>query len=219
MRSRAYPAILTTILLQGFCEDVNVNVAAFTPLAIKQHGHYQVASSHVGAHLIPSTYTPCKKVEHSTHRISTKIGSTSNNDECEKENSGGLDPNTLMDMDIVLFSLKSDPSSKMQLGAIQEDATLAPLSAWTTECAFDNSIEFLVDEEDRWMEELKFDNVVIHTLLGEDVISYGNRQVGGGKGPGNPHGEESEVVYYVDQEVLNEGSVDIVLKPDLEILW
>ncbi len=188
-----------------------MNVAAFTPLAIKPHGHYQASSSHVGN----TSYT---KVEYIIRRGSLERGATSNNDECENENSGGLDPDTLMDMDIVLFSLKSDPS-KMQLGAIQEDATLAPLSAWTTECAFENSIEFLVDEEDRWMKELEFDNVVIHSLLGEDVISYGNRQVGGGKGPGNPHGEESEVVYYVDQKVLEEGSVDIVLKPDLEILW
>uniref|UniRef100_A0A7S3PX91 Uncharacterized protein n=1 Tax=Chaetoceros debilis TaxID=122233 RepID=A0A7S3PX91_9STRA len=139
-------------------------------------------------------------------------------DESSKE-SEEVDPNNLMDMDIVLFSLKSDPESGMQLGAIQEDATLAPLSAWTTEYAFGETIEFLVHEDDRWLEKLEFDNVIIHSMLGEDVISYGSRQVGGGKGPGNPHGEESELLYYIENRALADGQVDIVLKPDLEILW
>ena len=130
----------------------------------------------------------------------------------------GVDPITLMDMDIVIFSKKSDAES-LHLGAMQEDGTLAPLSAWTTENAFGESIEFLVDEEDRWMKELDWDNVIIHTLLGEDLISYGSRQVGGGKGPGNPHGEESELIYYVERSVLDEKSVEIVLKPELETLW
>jgi hypothetical protein len=43
--------------------------------------------------------------------------------------------------------------------------------------------------------------------------------VGGGKGPGNPHGEESELLYYIDNRVVEENSIDVVLKPELEILW
>jgi hypothetical protein len=123
-----------------------------------------------------------------------------------------------MDTDIVIFSLKSDPNA-IQLGAIQEDGTLAPLSAWTIESAFGESIEFLVCEEDRWIEELNMENVHVLSLLGEDVISYGTRQVGGGMGPGNPHGEESEQLYYIERKVIDEYAIDIVLKPELEIFW
>lgn len=36
-------------------------------------------------------------------------------------------------------------------------------------------------------------------------------------GPGNPHGEESELCYYVDQSALD--NVNIVIKPQLEIFW
>lgn len=132
--------------------------------------------------------------------------------------SDGIDPETLMEMDVVLFSLKTKPG-EMRLGAIQEDGTLSPLSSWTTECAFGNFIEFLVAEEDRWLDEMNTENVIIHSLLDENVISYGSRQVGGGKGPGNPHGEESELLYYVDQELLRKESVGIAVKPELEILW
>ena len=134
------------------------------------------------------------------------------------ESSNSIDPINLMDMDIMIFSKKLDPGS-MQLGAIQEDGTLAPLSAWTTESAFGDSIEFLVDEEDRWMDELDLEKVNIISVLGEDLMSYGSRQVGGGKGPGNPHGEESEQLYYIDRKVIDDNAIDIVLKPDLEILW
>lgn len=131
-----------------------------------------------------------------------------------------IDPSALMDMDIIIYKKRVDPS-KYELGAIQEDGTLAPLSAWTTESAFGDSIEFLVDEEDRWMEELNpiEEKVDIVCLVGEDLISYGSRQVGGGKGPGNPHGEESELLYYIDRKCVDEYSMDIVVKPDLEILW
>ena len=137
----------------------------------------------------------------------------------DSSNNGGIDPSTIMDMDIVLFSFKSDESSTLQLGAMQEDGTLAPLSAWTDEYAFGEAIEFVVDEEDRWMKELEFENIIIHSILGDDVISYGSRQVGGGKGPGNPHGEESELLYYVENKVIDENSIDIVMKPDLEVQW
>ena len=63
------------------------------------------------------------------------------------------------------------------------------------------------------------ENLIIHSVLDESLISYGSRQVNGGKGPGNPHGEESELVYYVDRDVLTSNDVDIVIKPELEILW
>lgn len=132
-------------------------------------------------------------------------------------------------MDIVVYYekiIQDDSSNKLtkkKLGAIQEDGTLAPLSAWSTEPAFGNSIEFLVDEHDRFpglRPDDKNNNIFITRLLPEHGISYGSRQVGGGKGPGNPHGEESELLYYVDQDaLLKDDDVEIVIKPELEILW
>ena len=130
-----------------------------------------------------------------------------------------IDPNTLMDMDIIIYTMKDDEKQQAYLGAIQEDSTLAPLSAWTTEPAFGSSIEFVVDEEDRWKKELELDNIIVKSLLSEGLFSYGSRQVGGGKGLGNPHGEESELIYYIENEILEEENVHIPIKPELEILW
>lgn len=131
-----------------------------------------------------------------------------------------IDPNTLMDMDIIIYQIKDDPDKKSYIGAIQEDMTLAPLSAWTTEPAFGTYIEFVVDEEDRWRKELELENIiVIDALLDDNLFSYGSRQVGGGKGLGNPHGEESELLYYIEQKVLEQESIEIPIKPELEILW
>jgi len=145
----------------------------------------------------------------------------------------GVDFDSLMDMDLVLFSRRKNDSEedsevKLELGALQEDGTLAPISAWTLESAFaggSDSIEFLVDEEDRFP-GLTGDDVKVHSVLDESLLGYGSRQVGGGKGPGNPHGEESELLYYIDRRVL-EGNcdgldgkeIDVVIKPELEILW
>jgi hypothetical protein len=69
------------------------------------------------------------------------------------------------------------------------------------------------------MDELDLGKVNVFSVLGEDLISYGSRQVGGGKGPGNPHGEESEQLYYIDRKVIDDHAITIVLKPQLEILW
>lgn len=35
----------------------------------------------------------------------------------------------------------------------------------------------------------------------------------------NPHGEESELLYYIDRKCVEEYSMDTIVKPDLEILW
>lgn len=121
---------------------------------------------------------------------------------------------SLVDMDIVLFSRNG--GKKQELGAIQGDGTLAPLSAWTLEPAYDNTIEFVVDEELRFP-GLTATQVEIIKILDECVIGYGSRQVGGGKGPKNPHGEESELLYYVDRNALK--NVDLVVNPGLEINW
>lgn len=143
-----------------------------------------------------------------------------------------IDFDSLMDMDVVVYSLKQQPKeadddramngatvaavSKKYLGAIQEDGTLSPLSVWSMDPAFGNSLELLVDEVDRFP-GLTADQVVIHCLIDQSDLSYGSRQVGGGKGPGNPHGEESELLYYVDKNVIE--GIEIPVKPELEILW
>ena len=62
-----------------------------------------------------------------------------------------------------------------------EERALQPICAWTMDEAFDDYIEFVVDEEDRYSVDAK--DVTIHSLVPEDSLSYGSRQVGGGKGP------------------------------------
>jgi hypothetical protein len=121
-----------------------------------------------------------------------------------------------MDMDVVLYS--ENDSEEKKLGALQEDGTLSPLSTWSTDPAFGTSVEFLVDEEDRFP-GLAADQIVIHSIIPEDSLSYGSRQVGGGMGPGNPHGEESELLYYVDLKVLGRDDLELKVNPDLEIFW
>lgn len=122
-----------------------------------------------------------------------------------------------MDMDIVLFS-RSSGNDKQELGAMQEDGTIAPISVWTMEPAYGSSLAFVVDEVDRYP-GLTQDTCVVDEILDELVIGYGSRQLFGGKGPGNPHGEESEQLYYVEQETLESKGVEIVVKPQLEVQW
>jgi hypothetical protein len=143
---------------------------------------------------------------------------------------------SLMEMDVVLYKRTAisrgskdtnSASVPVEVGAIQENGSLAPLCAWSTENAFapidgddpdtGGSIEFLVDEERAPYDTTN--NVIITELLPTDVIGYGSRQVGGGKGPGNPHGEESEQLYYIEKRVLEEMGVIIEVRPELEILW
>jgi hypothetical protein len=156
---------------------------------------------------------------------------------------------SLLEMDVVVFSRLrpvsglgeggggggggGDPppaSPPLELGALQEDWTLAPLSAWsldeegTGSGGGPGSIEFLVDEERRFP-GLGPDDVRVHAVLEDGLVDYGTRQVGGGKGPGNPHGEESELVYYVartavEGEYCGRGrAIEVDLNPDLETLW
>ena len=126
-----------------------------------------------------------------------------------------IEVDSLMDMDVVIYSLKSD-IDKEKIGAVQEDGTISPLSVWTDEPVFGESLEFLVDEEDRFP-GLTGDDCVVHSIVPQDRLSYGSRQVGGGMGPGNPHGEESELLYYVDQKIV--ANIEFEVKPQLEIWW
>ena len=139
-----------------------------------------------------------------------------------------IDVSSLMEMDIVVFSIgtdedddttiDADTTPSLRIGAVQENGSLGVLSAWTLEPAYDNSVELVVAEEDIVPGiDPTAGSVRIHRILPENVIGFGSRQVGGGKGPGNPHGEESELLYYVDRDALE--LVDVPVRPDLEILW
>lgn len=146
-----------------------------------------------------------------------------------EERSSYVKMSELNDMDVVVYSLLDD--DKLCLGAVQEGGLLSPLSAWTDEPAFGDSIEFLVDEEDRFSleqetkDQLEIDSanndakhtIRIHHLLSEDEVSYGQRQCP--RGVHNPHGEESEMVYYCSQHIIDEYEIEMELKPELETLW
>lgn len=88
-----------------------------------------------------------------------------------------IDLENLFDMDIVLFQRKGDKNENLEIGAIQEDGLVAPISAWTLESAYPNSdtLEFLVDEEDRFP-GLTSEDIQIVKVIPENKISYGSRQ-------------------------------------------
>ena len=150
-----------------------------------------------------------------------------------------IDFSSLMVMDVVLFQRRApneNSNTLLELGAVQENKNLAPLSTWTLESAYTTStnndmLQFVVDEHDIFP-GLSASEMQIWMVLDGSVISYGSRQVGGGKGLGNPHGEESELIYYIDRNVVErkyvrklcdndveELSVDVVANPKLEHLW
>jgi hypothetical protein len=131
-----------------------------------------------------------------------------------------IDFDSLMEMDVVVYSVASEQqkegdSARKYLGALEEDGTVCPLSVWSVDPAFDSFLEFLVAEDDR--PGLQGDQVLLHSLIDPTELSYGSRQVGGGMGPSNPHGEESELLYYVNQDVVQD--IEFMIKPDLEIFW
>lgn len=144
-----------------------------------------------------------------------------------------IDFNDLMVMDVVLFQRRNtkNPSS-IELGSVQENGNIAPLSTWTLESAYTSAVndmmEFVVDEVDLFP-GMTSEEITVLRVLDGDVVGYGSRQVGGGKGPGNPHGEESEIIYYVDRAVVEgvysiEGGdevlkIDVVVNSNLEHLW
>lgn len=144
-----------------------------------------------------------------------------------------IDFTNLMVMDVVLFQRQNteNPTS-IELGSVQENGNIAPLSTWTLESAYTSAIndmmEFVVDEEDLFP-GMTSEEITVLRVLDSDVVGYGSRQVGGGKGPGNPHGEESEIIYYVDRAVVEgvysiEGDddvlkIDVVVNSNLEHLW
>jgi hypothetical protein len=170
---------------------------------------------------------------------SVRLHESSSENTAASSNNNVVKMNELNDMDVVVYSLLDDEennNNKLYLGAVQDDGGLSPLSAWTDEPAFGDSIEFLVDEVDRFSlaqqteDQRKADDAIdkgnddannhtirIHHLLSEEEVSYGQRQCP--RGVHNPHGEESEMLYYVDQQLIDEFQIRMEVKPELETLW
>ena len=126
----------------------------------------------------------------------------------------------LFEMDVVSFKVQG--SDVEEFGAVQEYGTIAPICTWTLESVMNGSdtLEFLVDEDrPRYTQN----EIEILSLLPEEFINgYGSRQVGGGKGPGNPHGEESETLYYIERAAIQDNRykhINVVVRPELEIIW
>jgi hypothetical protein len=159
----------------------------------------------------------------SPNDISTLLSSSSSSSLSSSSSSpSSVSIDQLIDTDVVIFSFAANDDSdtndkKLLLAAMQEDGVLSPLSAWTIEPAFGTSMEFLVDDADRFSLVNAMDKIRIHYILSESELSYGSRQCA--RGVHNPHGEESELLYYVEQEVIDKFQIRVVLKPELEILW
>ncbi|KAG5179704.1 hypothetical protein JKP88DRAFT_325611 [Tribonema minus] len=131
-----------------------------------------------------------------------------------------------MEMDVVIFRRRG-AAAKLQLGAVvpfegnSAKLVLHPLCAWTLDSCFAKSdtLELLLDEEEPPIQLPPPGGdagVVIAAVL--DDVGYGSRVVGGGIGPSNPHGEESEDLFYLDRNAIPEG-VEVVLRPELEVFW
>lgn len=90
------------------------------------------------------------------------------------------------------------------------DGCILPLCKWSAD-----SEDFMYDED-----------VAVHKVaLSEAVraldmnrVWHSNRLVGGGMGPGNPHGEESEDCWSLADVQLSE-ETRIVVRPEREVWW
>eukprot|EP00638_Chattonella_subsalsa_P008830 CAMPEP_0117740150 /NCGR_PEP_ID=MMETSP0947-20121206/4176_1 /TAXON_ID=44440 /ORGANISM="Chattonella subsalsa, Strain CCMP2191" /LENGTH=164 /DNA_ID=CAMNT_0005556221 /DNA_START=1 /DNA_END=495 /DNA_ORIENTATION=- len=119
----------------------------------------------------------------------------------------------VFELDVIEFCMKSEEENEQtRLGTILEDNRIQPLCCWCENFGDDDDIEFLHDEE---CDSLAPEDVKIIRL----VESYpSQRLVGGGMGPTNPHGEESEDVFLLKPKLLSP-NCKIVVRPELEIFW
>ena len=94
----------------------------------------------------------------------------------------------------------------VELGVIR-DGRLQPLCCWQEA----DPVELVWDEDEEPLES------VYHVYNAVDAFPQ-QRLIDGGLGPNNPHGEESEDVYFVDRSDLSEGTV-VALREDREVWW
>jgi hypothetical protein len=183
-----------------------INVEASWVPAVAPHRVYRAAPSRTGTR---SSTPACSRTRRDDRPKVTLFASNNDNT--------GLEV-ALMEMDVVVYSEMADDRGKRKLGAVQQDGRITPLSAWTDEPAFDSYVELLVDEEDLLPGyRVEDGSIRIHAVVPENLLSYGSRQVNGGMGPGNPHGEESEMLYYIHKSIVDD--VEVEVKPNLEVFW
>ena len=94
----------------------------------------------------------------------------------------------------------------VELGVIR-DGSLQPLCCWQEA----DPVELVWDEDEEPLE-------TVHTVHNAVDAFPQQRLIDGGLGPNNPHGEESEDVYFVDRSDLSEGTV-VALREDREVWW
>ena len=86
----------------------------------------------------------------------------------------------------------------MEIGAVQENGNVAPLSAWTLESAYatgaNDMMAFVVDEDDQFP-GLSSDDIAVlgapSSWDGGSAVGYGSRQVGGGRDREIPTGRRA----------------------------
>ena len=101
---------------------------------------------------------------------------------------------------------RNETASVVELGVIR-DGCLQPLCCWQEA----DPVELVWDEDEEPLES------VYDVYNAVDAFPQ-QRLIDGGLGPNNPHGEESEDVYFVDRSDLSEGTV-VALREDREVWW
>ena len=101
---------------------------------------------------------------------------------------------------------RNETASVVELGVIR-DGCLQPLCCWQEA----DPVELVWDEDEEPLES------VYHVYNAVDAFPQ-QRLIDGGLGPNNPHGEESEDVYFVDRSDLSKDTV-VALREDREVWW
>ena len=109
------------------------------------------------------------------------------------------------EFDVVEYS-RNETASVVELGVIR-DGRLQPLCCWQEA----DPVELVWDEDEEPLE-------TVHTVHNAVDAFPQQRLIDGGLGPNNPHGEESEDVYFVDRSDLGADTV-VALREDREVWW
>ena len=109
------------------------------------------------------------------------------------------------EFEVVEYS-RNGTASVVELGVIR-DGCLQPLCCWQEA----DPVELVWDEDEEPLAS------VYEVYNAVDAFPQ-QRLIDGGLGPNNPHGEESEDVYFVDRSDLSEGTV-VALREDREVWW
>jgi len=89
-------------------------------------------------------------------------------------------------------------------------AYIQPLCTWSEEVGVS---QLLWDEDSQPVPIER-----VHRVLDPDLVYVSERQMGGGMGMGNPHGEHGEDCYDLSDVPLSDG-VRLVVRSDREVWW